>query len=448
MQKLFFFFGFILLFGYSSHTQVKEIDALIQPYVRTNNFSGSVLVSQNEKVIFSKSYGLMNRSYNLANTKRTKFFLASVSMIFTSAAIMKLVEDKKLSLDEPLSKFLPGYKYGDSITIHMLMSQRSGIPPIGQNRKVDYDSITRFHHTIEQLTAYFRDDSLLFAPGTRYNHGRSDYILLAYIIEKLTGRPFGAYLREVLFEPLHMYNTGHSFNEKTIIPNLAAGYVPAGHYDVENADHMEWSSKTGHASIYATAEDLNKFAGAILSNRVLSKGSWQKIFSDHGNQVGYGWFIREHLDKSRVQMNGRSPGFSSYFGIYPDDKLVVIVLSNNYISLPPELGKNIAALVLKKPYTHTRISALNLNPEQALKLTGTYKFDDKFYVPNAEMDVFFKDGKLLTSWGALIPVDEGKTEFNKFILRSYWSAVKFIENSQGTTEAMIYDGFRGNKIKR
>ena len=147
-------------------------------------------------------------------------------------------------------------------------------------------------------------------------------------------------------------------------------------------------------------------------------------------------------------MNGRSHGFSSYFGIYPDDKLVVIVLSNNYISLPPELGKNIAALVLKKPYTHTRISALNLNPAQALKLTGTYKFDDKFYVPNAEMDVFFKDGKLLTSWGALIPVDEGKTEFNKFILRSYWSAVEFIENSQGTTEAMIYDGFRGNKIKR
>lgn len=427
--------------------QSKEIDELINPYIQTNNFSGSVLISQNGEVVFSKAYGSMNRSYHIQNTTQTKFYLASVSMIFTSAAIMKLVEEKKVSLDDPLSKYLPGYKYGDNITLHHLMSQRSGIPAIGHNRKVDYDSITKFGHTTEQLIDYFKNDSLLFQPNAKYYHGRSDYILLAYIIEKVTGKSFGMYLKENLFDPLSMMNTGHSAGEKSIVPNLAVGYAPAGHYDVENAYQIDWTSKTGHGFVYATAEDLNKFAYAILDNKMLSQESWQKIFTDYGNRVGYGWFIRDHLDKKRYQMNGRSPGFSSYFGIYPEDKLVVIVLSNNYISLPYDLGQQLAALVNKMPYTKTNLSAAKLDRNQANRLIGKYKFDEKFYVPDAELEVMFEEGLLSSTWGALIPVDEGKPNFNKYILRSYWSDVEFVESDDGDIEAMMYDGFKGIKIK-
>ncbi len=447
MNKLYFFCFILFLNLPVAWAQPKEIDELINPYIQTNNFSGSVLISQNGKVVFSKAYGSMNRSYNLQNTLHTKFYLASVSMIFTSAAIMKLVEEKKVSLDDPLSKYLPDYKYGDNITLHHLMSQRSGIPAIGHNRKVDYDSITKFGHTAEQLIDYFKNDTLLFQPNTKYNHGRSDYILLAYIIEKVTGKSFGAYLKESLFDPLHMMNTGHSAGEICIVSDLAVGYAPAGHYEVENAYQIDWTSKTGHGSEYATAEDLNKFAYAILDNKILSQESWQIIFTDYGDRVGYGWFIRDHLDKKRYQMNGRSPGFSSYFGIYPEDKLVVIVLSNNYISLPYDLGQQLAALVNKMPYTKTNLSAAKLDPKQANRLTGKYKFDEKFYVPNAELEVTFEEGLLSSTWGALIPVDEGKANFNKFILRSYWSDVEFVESDDGHIEAMIYDGFKGIKIK-
>ncbi|HMQ07167.1 MAG TPA: serine hydrolase domain-containing protein [Saprospiraceae bacterium] len=446
-MKIIFFILLIVSINYpDSWSQEREIDELIQPYLETNNFSGSVLISQYGKVVFSKAYGLMNRSYHLDNTTETKFYLASVSMIFTAAAIMRLVEDNKVSLDDPLSKYLSGYKFGDSITIHHLLSQRSGIPAIGQNNKVDYDSITKFGHTPEQLIDYFKGDSLLFQPDTKYNHGRSDYILLAYIIEKVTGKTFGTYLNESLFDPIQMNNTGHSAGEKSIVENLAAGYAPTGHYDVENAYHIDWTSKTGHGSIYATSEDLNRFANAILNNQFLSEQSWKKIFTDYGNQVGYGWFIRDHLDKKRFQMNGRSPGFSSYFGIYPDDKLVVIVLSNNYISLPPDLGQQMAALVYKMPYTKTNLSAAKLDPKQADRLSGKYKFDEKFYVPNAELEVTFEDGLLSSTWGALIPVDDGNPHLNKYILRSYWSDVEFVENNKGQVEAMMYDGFKGIKI--
>lgn len=445
MKKIFLFTGLAFILWISAWAQTIEVDALIKPYVQTNNFSGSIWVSQNAKTIFSKAYGQMNRSYNLPNTIQTKFYLASVSMIFTSAAIMKLVEEKKLSLEDPLSKYLPDYKYGNRISLHNLMSQRSGIPPIGQNKKVDYDSITKFGHTCDKLIDYFKDDDLLFEPNSKYNHGRSDYILLAYIIEKVTGKSFGTYLKETIFDPLKMTNTGHSIGEKKIVPNLAVGYAPVGHYEVENAYQIDWTSKTGHGSIYSTAEDLNKFAIAILNNTFLSKESCQKIFTNYGDQVGYAWFIREHLDKKRFQMNGRSPGFSSYFAIYPDDKLVIVVLSNNYISLPPEIGKQVATLVFKKPITYTKLTMHKLSTTQAIRLTGKYKFDEKFYKPNFEMEISYKEGNLLASWGALIPIDNGKLNFNKFILRDYWSDIEFIENSKGEVEAMLYDGHKGIK---
>jgi CubicO group peptidase (beta-lactamase class C family) len=447
MKKISLFLGVSFVFSFSGLTQSKSIDALLKPYVETNNFSGSVLVSQNGRTLFSKAYGQMNRSYNLPNTTQTKFYLASVSMIFTSAAIMKLVEEKKLSTEDPLSKYIPDYKQVNRLTLHNLLSQRSGIPAIGDNKKVNYDSITKFSHTCDKLINYIIKDSLLFTPNSKYNHGRSDYIILAHIIEKVSGKPFGTYLKETIFDPLGMINTAHSNGEKAIVANLAVGYAAVGHYDVENAYQIDWTSKTGHGSIYSTSEDLNKFANAILKNKLLSKESWQKIFTDYGTNVGYAWFIRDHLNKKRVQMNGRSPGFSSYFGIYPDDELTVIVLSNNYISLPPEIGKQLAAVVLNKPFTKTNITTTKLYPEQSSRLIGKYKFDDTFYIKNFEMEVSFKDGNLSCTWGALIPIDEGKKQFHKFIQRDFWSDVEFVENNKGEIEAMIYDGHKGVKLK-
>lgn len=417
------------------------------PYVQTNNYSGSVLVVQKGKVLFSKAYGQMNRSYNLPNTSQTKFFLASASMIFTSAAIMKLAEEKKLSLDDPVAKYFPNYKQGKRLTLHHLLSQRSGIPAIGENQKVDYDSITKFQHSPEQLIHYVEEDSLLFAPGSKYNHGRTDYIVLAAIIEKITGKLFGTYLKESIFNPLKMTNTGHSTGEKEIVSNLANGYSAVGHYEVENAYQINWTSKTGHGSIYSNTEDLYKFATAISENQFLSKESWQKIFIDYGDNVGYGWFIRDHLDRKRVQMNGRSPGFSSYFAIYPDDQLTVIVLSNNYISLPATLGLQLAALALKKPVTQTILTKKAIAPEQASQLVGKYQFGPDFYLKDFTMEVSYQNGNLSCSWGALIPVADATKPGTRFIQRTYWSDVEFTRNSAGEIDTMLVDGRKGIKIK-
>lgn len=444
------FLGLLLI--YPAHCQKNErlllrVDSVINPLVVTNNYSGTVLVSRNGETLLSKAYGKMSHEYNLNTTPDTRFFLASVSMVFTSAAIMKLSEAGKLSLSDSVSKFFPDYKHGSKITISHLLAQCSGIPAIGAGGNVDYDSITKFEHTPGKLYSYFKEYELLFKPGEKYNHGRSDYILLAYILEKVTGKTFGQYLKEEIFTPLGMQHTGHYASEKEIIQNLAKGYAPKGSYELESAYQIDWSSKTGHGSIYSTTTDLLKFAQAGLDHKLLTKESWNKIFTDYGDNVGYGWFISKHLNRDRYQMNGRSPGFSSYMGIYPKEKLVVVVLSNNYISLPADVGKTIAALTLNEPFERLNLSNKTLPAKTAKKLTGTYKFGEDFYIPNHELVISNENGNLVSDWGGLIPIDKGDKSFKEFILRTYWSSVHFMEDAKGEVTHMLYDDHKGVKIK-
>jgi len=450
MKILFFIIALLLSFCATPQTNYKlasKIDSLIMPLVITNNYSGTVLVSKNRKIILSKAYGKMSREYNLDNIQSTKFFLASTSMIFTSAAIMKLYGGGKLLLNDPLSKFIPDYKQGNEITIHDLLAQRSGIPAIGTEANVNYDSITKFEHNSERLISYFKDYKLLYKPGTKYNHGRSDYILLAHIIEKITGKSFGRYLNDEIFAPLDMNNTGHYSGEKEIITNLAKGYAPKNLYDVESAYQIDWSSKTGHASIYSTIGDLQKFTQAALDNKLLTKELWQKVFTDYGENVGYGWFITKHLNRVRFQMNGRAPGYSSYLGIYPQENLTVIMLSNNYVSLPADIGKSIGALVLNEPFERLNLTNKTIDAFFAKKLTGIYKFDEKFYRPNYELEITYKDGNITSAWGGLIPIDKGDKKIKEYILRNYWSSIRFIENEKGDITEMMYDNHKGIKIK-
>ncbi|HEX8656366.1 MAG TPA: serine hydrolase domain-containing protein [Hymenobacter sp.] len=424
----------------------QRVDSIISPLVLTNNYSGTVLVAKDGKVLFSKAYGAMNREYELKNTPDTKFMLASASMVFTSAAILKLHESGKLGLQDPVAKYFPTYQYGQQVTLHDLLAQRSGIPAIGTGGKVNYDSITKFEHTAMQLYAYFKDAELLYAPGTRYNHGRSDYILLAAIVEKVSGLPFGQYLQQAIFAPLGMTHSGHYASDKQIIPNLAKGYAPQGLYGVESAAHLDWSSKTGHGSIYSTSGDLQKFALAALENKFLSPESWKRIFTDYAESgVGYGWFIGRHLNRDRYQMNGRSPGYSSYLGLYPQEKLTVIVLSNNYVSLPAGIGKSIGALAFNEPFERLNITNEAVPAGVAQKLIGTYRFDQNFYVPNFELAVHYENGHLITTWGGLLPINKADKSAKEFIARNFWSSVRFVENEKGEVTQLLFDAHKGIK---
>jgi CubicO group peptidase (beta-lactamase class C family) len=414
--------------------------------VKTNNFTGSIAVANLDDLLFKKSYGKMNIEYNLDNHSKSRFFLASASMMFTSAAIMKLVDEGKLSLEDPMSRYIPDYPHGSKITIHHMLSQRSGIPRIGRNGKVVYNEITYFPHSTQKLLDYVWDDDLLFVPGERYMHERTDYIFLASIIEKISGLSYGEYLKEKIFLPLGMENSGHYSSQTEIVANLCKGYAPKELYDLESAPFLDWSSKTGHASIYSTAEDLIKWGRAVLNKELLSDSSWDKILTNHGDNVGYGWFISPHNGHRRFQMNGRSPGFSSYISIYPDDDLIVSMLSNIYVSLPRVIGPEIASIYFDEEYNSLELSDKELTDEEAASIIGRYQFGPDFYRPNGVVRIFHNDGGIYGDWGGLIPIEEGTGKYRKFIYRNFWSDIEFKENDDGVVTEMKFDEYIGTKI--
>ncbi len=168
-----------------------------------------------------------------------------------------------------------------------------------------------------------------------------------------------------------------------------------------------WSSKTGHASIYSTTGDLHKFAVAIQERKLLSEGAWNKIFTDYGSHWGYGWSVSPQDGYKRHQINGRSPGFSSYFGIYPNENLIVIMLSNIYISLPYFVGPSIAAIAMGENYEQLNLSTDPMATQFANEVIGSYRFED-FYRPGGAVKISFKDGILYSDGNALIPVKEGQ----------------------------------------
>lgn len=430
----------------SKESFAQEANQLILPFVETNNYAGASLVARDNQILFSKAYGKMNQEYDIDNTLQSKFYLASASMMFTAVGMMKLVEKGEIHLEDKVSDYVPEYKHGKKITIEQMLAQRSGIPAIGSDGVVDYDSITKFTHTADQLYQYFKEYDLLFEPGSDYNHGRSEYILLVRIIEKLSKKSFGQFLTEEVFDPLGMHNSGHDPGQASMIPNIAQGYAEKDVSDLETAPFLDWSAKTGHASVYSTVEDLHTFGQAVLNKQLLSEESWNRILKDYGNNVGFGWFIRPHLNKTRYQMNGRSPGFSSYFAIYPDEKLIIVVLSNIYISIPYDIGQALAGLLFNEAVSIPVLSSTLINAEQQRRLIGTYQFDSDFYRPDFPLEITAREGNMYCNWGALVPVDNGNEQPNTFILRPYWSTLKFLADKTGKVSRMTFDRFEGIKV--
>src|SRR6266550_1174504 len=316
----------------------QKVSAYLQPYLDLNGFSGAILIAKGGRVIFSKGYGMANCELNVPNTPQTKFHLGSVSKTFTAAAIMILQERGKLNVHDPLSKYIPDYPNGDRITIHHLLTNTSGIPNV--NNFPEYVTQSKFSHTPADLVEMFKQKPLDFEPGTRgYIESNSNYNLLAYIIEKLSRQKYGEFLKQRIFDPLGLRETGHDGNPVAVISNKASGYTPAGLTEVENVPYMDWSIKTGNGSIYSTVEDLYRWDRALYTEKILKKSSLETMFKEK-----YGWFVSEQFKRKLIRYGGRSPGFNSDFQRFINDDVCVVVLSNNYSATANPIANDLAAM--------------------------------------------------------------------------------------------------------
>ena len=215
----------------------KKVDAYVKPYLQTGDFSGSILIAKSGDVLLMKSYGLADRENKILNTPQTKFHLASTSKPFTTAAIMLLEEQGRLKVTDPLTKFIPDYPNGDKITVHHLMIHSTGIANI--NGFSNYGSLSQHSQTPATLVAQFKNKALIFEPGDRCSYSNSNYNLLAYIIEHVSGKDYGTFLKENIFDPIGMKNSGHDTGDGSQLEQSAKGYATRWSHRCKESTHSE-----------------------------------------------------------------------------------------------------------------------------------------------------------------------------------------------------------------
>ncbi len=350
--------------------KAKKIDSLIQIYTNKNMFCGSVLIAKDGKTLLSKGYGMANYSYNVPNTNTTKFKLASVSKQFTAMAIMMLQEKGKLSTDDKLSKYVTDYPLGDKITLHNLLTHTSGI--VDFTGLPIYDSIMTLPHTVMQEFNYVRKLPLEFAPGEKFKYSNTGYILLSYIIEKVSGKNYGDFIKENIFASLGMKNSGLYTNSE-VLKNVAVGYTD-NNGTLEQATYVDMSIPSGAGALYSTVEDMYLWDRSWYTEKLVKKSTLDKMIIPYKDTYAYGWMIDNYNNHKWIFHTGGIQGFSTVMNRFPDDDMCIVVLKNvdNYMAFS---ANKIARAIMfsdkyELPVEHKEVV---INKKVYEKLKGDYE---------------------------------------------------------------------------
>ncbi|SPF45053.1 Beta-lactamase (fragment) [Candidatus Sulfopaludibacter sp. SbA4] len=329
-------------------------DKYINPLVEQNQFIGSVLVARDGKPIFRKGFGLADREWNIPNGPDTKFRLGSITKQFTATAILQLVEAGKLKTEDPVSKYYTDAPASWSkITIHNLLTHTSGIPSYTEIPGF-FQKQAMFDLTPAEIVKLTEDKPLDFEPGEKWKYDNSGYILLGYVIEKVSGQTYADYIRQHIFEPLGMHDTGYD-NTKDILPHRASGYVYQGGR-WQNAPYLAMTLPYAAGSLYSTVDDLLIWDQALYAGKPLTAASFEKMFTPYKNGYGYGWGIGKQFDHKQISHGGGINGFSTVISRFPDDKVTVIVLSNMQSPAVGRIGSALAGMVFGiDPVVHSEI---------------------------------------------------------------------------------------------
>ncbi len=305
----------------------------------------SVLVLRDGAPLLRKAYGLADREQRIAATPATNYRLASVTKQFTAAAIMLLVEDGQLTLDDSARRWLPSLPaMADSITLRHLLTHSSGL--------IDYEDVmpadfTGQLHDADVLRLLETQDKTYFAPGTAYRYNNSGYALLALIVERASGKSFADFLRSRIFEPLGMAHTLAFVEGGPAIADRAYGYSESAGGWIRT-DQSTTSAVLGDGGIYSSIDDLAKWDAALYDDRLLSDESRKLMFTPHvvtdepDIRYGFGWRITGET----LWHSGESIGFRNVIVRYPQRRLTVIVLTNRDDPEPYAMAKAIAELAI------------------------------------------------------------------------------------------------------
>ena len=320
----------------------EELDDLMTGFIR-EGYSGAVLVMQNGEIILHKGYGLADRERKIQNTPQTLFHVASVGKIFTVAAILHLEMRGKLKTTDLISKYLGEFPpQKNSATIHHLLTHTSGV--ILEGAPLKYESRKAFVQSV-------KDAALESKPGEKYRYSNAGYILLAAIVEEVSGQPFETYLAKNIFKPAGLTSTGYAWDKRFDKFPLAVGYKGDKLESLQPTPRVTdtWGNR-GPGHLITTVEDLYKWIQALRKNVVLSEQAKKKMFTAYVNGTeGYGWHVvKTPRNTTFVRRGGEREDFESEVRWYMDENIVVIFTVNNGLNLRKRIPSAIEGAVWQK----------------------------------------------------------------------------------------------------
>ena len=407
-----------------------RMEQVVQSYVANKQFMGSVLVAQDGKILLNKSYGFANLEWQVPNTPTTKFRLGSITKQFTAASILLLEERGKLRVEDPVKKYMPDAPAAwDKITIFHVLTHTSGIPSL--TSFPEFRSKEAQAMTPQQLVDWFRDKPLEFEPGTKWNYSNSGYILLGYLIEKISGQSYVDFLQQNIFTPLAMKDSGYDSNS-TVIAHRAAGYAP-GKNGPENAGFVHMSIPFSAGALYSTTEDLLRWEQGLFGGKVLKPESLVKMTTPFKQDYAFGVAVSTRNGHKVIAHDGGIEGFNTSLAYYPDDKLVVAVLANLNGQAPGQLTGKLAQVVHgEKVVLAAEHKEITLPPEVLKQYVGTYELTPAFSIA-----VTLEGDRLMTQATNQQKLPVFPESETMFFLRVVDAQIEFVKDDKGQVASLI-----------
>lgn len=335
----------LLLTGIVAQEEIPaKLDTLFKTMYKRGQFNGSVLVAEKGRILYSRAVGFADFQEKTYLGPETIYNVGSVAKAFTAVAIMKLKEEGKLGYRDKVVKYLPNFPYAD-IEIHHLLVHTSGIPSGGALlQDLPKGAIATNKYITDKL--YSKPLELLFTPGAKFAYSNLGYLILAEVINKVSGTPYKEYVKANIFDKAGMTQTGiYNTEEAAKLPNLAKGYVfypPAGKMSVateldEFGDIKTVSGMYGDGNAYASIMDLYRFYLALSQERIVKRETLSEAFNtvvpvSRTNAFCYGWNVMRTPQNQAVYRGGELPGYITHTSWdYVNDR-VIIMMSNEYMN--------------------------------------------------------------------------------------------------------------------
>ncbi|MEO5629754.1 MAG: serine hydrolase [Thermomonas sp.] len=399
----------------------------------------AVLLARGDQVLYRGACGRASLELGVPLSPDQVFRIGSVTKQFSAAAVLKLAEAGKLSLDDPLTKFVPGYPGGDKVTVRMLLNHTSGIRSYTDVPGVMEGAPIKRDVTTSELIDSFKAEKPDFAPGEGWHYNNSGYVLVGAVIEAASGKPWHDYLDEAFFHPLGMAHTRYGNQQDEVIPGHVDGYSrKQDHW--ARAGYLSMTQPHAAGALVSTVDDLLKWNRALHEGKVLANASYRAMVSPVGkaveNEYGFGIGIGRLRGEPQLQHGGGIPGFSAHLLYLPGSDMTAAVLYNADSGRPGMLGVSriaqlLVAEAIGKPYPEKR--AIDVDAVALRQYQGVYRIDKE-----SARVVRVVDGRLTSQRTgsqvlALVPVAK-----DVFLFEEGFSRIVFERGADGGVTAMRF----------